>query len=153
MKILNSILILILFLGISACKDTSTYQVDQPEVNQPESGKSTVIGSVFSTTTDAPLSNVDIRLAEVVRVEDRPDVGNGLYVLDQAFSPGAVTDENGSFVVEDTEAKEYVIIIGDVERAYEVIVNESGKPKVWKAIPDQILNVGELRVGLSRADF
>jgi len=47
---------------------------------------------------------------------------------------------------------EYVIIVGDVERTYEVIAGEDKKPTVWIALPDEILNAGVLVVTLTEAD-
>ena len=156
MKYFKILIALLLLVGVAACSlngnETDTAQSEATLVPTPEAGMATVVGKVYSTTADAPLDNVDVRLAEVVRVED-PEVGSDIYVLDQAFSPGAITDENGVFVVENIEAKEYVIIVGDVERAYEVFNDDSGKPKVWNALPDQILDVGVLEVKLSKADF
>jgi hypothetical protein len=81
-------------------------------------------------------------LAEVVRDDD----GEGVYVLDLAFSPGAMTDEMGIFVFENVDAIEYVIVVGDIESIHEIISDESGIPRTWNAQPDEILQVGDLFV-------
>ena len=103
-----------------------------------------VIGRVISEKTGQPLTHTTVRLAEVVRQGNE-----GAFVLDTAFSPGDITDDQGYFRFENVDAKEYVIVIGDVYNAYQIISEPSGKARVWKAEPDQVLDVGELRVVLS----
>ena len=156
MKFYRILLIgLIIIIG-AACSTSPTETVVDSAVEEtaivqlpsPEPGMATVTGRVFSTTDNAPLRNYDVRLAEVVRVDD-PKVGKDVYLLDEAFSPGAITDSEGVFVVESTEAKEYVIIVGDVAFTHEVIKDGSGKALVWNALPDQVLDVGVLEVKLS----
>lgn len=107
-------------------------------------GKAMVIGRVISEKTGQPLTHTTVRLAEVVRQGNE-----GAFVLDTAFSPGDITDDQGYFRFENVDAKEYVIVIGDVYNAYQIISEPSGKARVWKAEPDQVLDVGELRVALS----
>ena len=96
-----------------------------PVESTPESGKVTLVGRVISLVNGEPVGNVPVRLADVYREGD-----DGAYVLDGAFSPGDITDENGNFIIENVDAKEYVIIVGDVFEKYEVITNEEGKPRV-----------------------
>jgi hypothetical protein len=84
-----------------------------------------------------------VRLAEVARQGDE-----GAFVLDTAFSPGDITDDTGHFRFDNVDAKEYVIVVGDVYSVYKIIAEPSGQARVWKAEPDQILDVGELRVDL-----
>jgi len=99
---------------------------------------------VIHEETQEPFVDTIVRLAEVVRTEEGEDV----FVLDQAFSPGAKTDETGIFVFEDVDPMEYVIVVGDVTGIYEVIPGDDGKPKVFNATPDEILDVGSLLVRL-----
>lgn len=132
-------LLMIIFLG--ACRGGISEAVLKPPT--PEPGKASVQGRVISGLTDEPMGETIVRLAEVVRQGDR-----GAYVLDGAFSPGDITDENGVFLIENVEAMEYVIVVGDVESIYEVIPDDSGKPKVWNAVVDEVLLVGDLVVDI-----
>ena len=109
----------------------------------PEAGKATVVGRVFSRQTSQPITNTPVRLAEVHRMSED---GDGAFILDDAFSPGAITDHQGNFVIANVEAREYVIVIGDVNVQYDVIAEPSGKAQIWNAVADQVLDVGELRV-------
>jgi hypothetical protein len=153
MRYVKFFIILFFLLTAAGCASDSPKSViegvDFPEPAAPEPGKATIIGQVFSTTRNAPYADIAVRLAEVVRV-DNPDATDDLYVLDQAFSPGAITDANGVFVIENTEAGEFVIVVGDVEFAYEVITNESGTPKVWDIQPDEITNAGIFEVDMPK---
>jgi hypothetical protein len=97
----------------------------------------------MSEKTGVPMADTLVRLAEVVRSGDE-----GAYVLDQAFSPGARTDNDGYFIFENIPAMEYVLIVGDVQHSFKVIENEDKKPRVWNALADQILDVGVLKVTL-----
>ena len=86
----------------------------------------------------------------------RPEEGGGkndIFLLDQAFSPGTRTGENGVFVFENVEPMEYVVIVGDIERTYVVIPDETGKPATWIALPDGILDVGSLHVSMGLEDL
>jgi hypothetical protein len=110
----------------------------------PDPGMTTVTGRVISKNTDHPLSPTIIRLARVVREGDE-----GAYVLDIAFSPGAMSDENGFFIFENIAAQEYVIVVGDVYDQYKIIVENDGTAKAWAALENQVLDVGELSVDLN----
>ena len=90
-----------------------------------------------------PIANVPVRLAEVFRKDDR-----GAFALDDAFSPGDLTDPQGWFNIENIEPREYVIIVGEAIGAYEIIQDKGGQARVWDAAPDQILDVGVLEVDL-----
>ncbi len=142
MKIWHFLVGLILVIFMSSCSSNGQELEEQVVVAQPDPGMASVTGRVLSEKTDLPFEDTIVRLAEVVREED----SEGLYILDQAFSPGAKTNDKGVFVFENVEAMEYVIIVGDVESIYEVITNESGTPKTWNALPDEILEVGDLHV-------
>lgn len=109
----------------------------------PAAGKATILGQVLSMSTRAPLANVPVRLAEVVRQGDQ-----AAMVLDSAFSPGDITDDHGRFVIENVSPGEYVIIIGDITSEYEVISDPSGRARVWELAPDHVLDAAILQVGL-----
>jgi cAMP phosphodiesterase len=112
--------------------------------------KRQVTGHVISSTTNEALSDFIVRLAEVVRPPE--EQGGDIFILDQAFSPGTKTDSNGIFIFENVDSKEYVIVVGDIERTYEVVAGENGLPTVWNALPDEVTNFGEISVSLIPAD-
>lgn len=111
--------------------------------NPPEADKATVVGRVVDADTNEPLSSTLIKLAEVYGEGDE-----GAYVLDTYFSPGATTDENGYFIMENVPAIGYVVVVGDVFYIYSIIQTEEGKPKVWKTSPGEVLDLGTLLVSL-----
>ena len=153
MKNINILLFLIILtLGLSACETTQATPEAIPVPPTPMPGMATVTGRVVSKDTNEPLVNMPVRLAEVYRPEGQ-ESDDDLYILDQAFSPGALTDDEGNFIVPDVDAIDYVIIIGDVETTYEVITYENGKPAVWKTAPDEILVVGVLEVSITTEGF
>jgi len=127
---------------MSACSSNGQDLEEKMVIPQPEPGMASVTGRVLSKKNGSPFTGTIVRLAEVVREEG----SEGLYILDQAFSPGTKTNDNGLFVFENVEAMEYVIIVGDVESIYEVITNESGTPQTWEVLSDEILDVGDLHV-------
>jgi hypothetical protein len=118
--------------------------VEATPVPKPEAAKSTVTGKVFSTTVSQPYPKAPVWLAEVYR-----QGGDGVYVLDHAFSPAVYADENGVFTISNVDPKDYVIVIGDPEGLYEVIPDDSGKARVWTLDAGKVLDVGQLSVSLS----
>ncbi len=67
------------------------------------------------------------------------------YILDIAFSPGTRTDESGYFILENIPAMEYVLVIGDYYKAYDIIEEGStGIAKVWNAESGKILDMGKI---------
>ena len=134
-------LILALFTG---CKGDNPSESKGTAVPAPDENKVTVTGSVFSTTLNAPYPKASVWLAEVFR-----EGGDGVYVLDHAFSPAVYADDQGVFVIPNIDPKEYVIIIGDPEGYYEVIPSDDGTAKVWYTESGKVLDVGQLSVSLS----
>jgi len=135
--------ILFLLLLVTAC---GTQSAPTPtSIPRPEPGKATVTGNLFSTTSDKPLPNTAVWLAEVVRQGEQ-----GAYVLDAASSPGVYANENGIFVIPNVVPGEYVIVVGDPESRHEIISESSGDAKVWNIPADQIYDVGELKVTLTK---
>lgn len=109
----------------------------------PAAGKTTIVGHVVSFQTRQGLPQTVVRLAEVFREGEE-----AAYVLDGAFSPGDITDEHGNFIFENVDAREYVIVVGDIYDKYVVIPDTSGKAKVWVPKADEVLNIGDLFVEL-----
>lgn len=144
MKIKHNILVwCIIFLLATACERQST-STPTP-IPTPEPGKAMVTGKLFSTTSDKPLPTTVVWLAEVVRQGDQ-----GAYVLDSVYSPGVYADENGIFVLSNVVPGEYVIVVGDPESQHEIISESSGTAKVWNISADQIYDVGELKVTMTK---
>jgi hypothetical protein len=112
-------------------------------VPTPEAGQATVIGRIIVRTTKEPVASAVVRLAQVYREGD-----DGAFALDDAFSPGGVTDPEGYFRIQNVESNEYVIVVGDVRTQYEIIPDPSGKPRVWDLQADQILDTGDIAVDL-----
>jgi hypothetical protein len=141
--ILGFIFTLALLTGCRGSKDETPVGQATP-IPAPEAGKTTVTGSVFSTSANRPYPKAAVWLAEVYR-----QGGEGAYVLDHAFSPAIYADENGVFVIANAPVKEYVIVVGDPEGAYEVIPDEKGTARVYNTEDGKVLDVGQINVSLS----
>lgn len=142
-------LIWIIFILVSGCSQasptTKSEIVEATPISSPQEGMATVTGKVVDKNRNEPLNYTVVRLAEVFREGDK-----GAYVLNEAFSPGARTDINGVFVFENVDAKEYVLVIGDVTSVYEIIKNDDGSARTWNAEAGEITDVGVLEVELDR---
>lgn len=147
------IYILLPILLLSACSQaavvtpTST-QIStptEPEVVAPQAGKATLIGKVVSIQDGSPMANTVVRLAEVYRQGDE-----GAFVLDGAYSPGDITDNQGKFAIQNVDPKEYVIVVGDVYDKYQIIADPNDDAKIFLAFENEILDIGELKVDLTR---
>ncbi|MEM4217083.1 MAG: hypothetical protein QXZ09_03585 [Candidatus Methanomethylicaceae archaeon] len=119
---------------------------DKEDLPEPEDGKAIITGRLWSATSGEPLSKVVVRLAEVYYQNNEPKSMIGIYVLDNAFSPSAITDVNGLFVFTNVEPRDYVLFIGDVAIKHVVVTREDGKPQVWTVRAGEIVNLGDLRV-------
>jgi len=110
----------------------------------PESGKATAIGQI-KHQDGSPFNDVIVRLANVAR--DAQGKG-GAYILDIGRSPTTNTDAYGSFIIDNIDPGDYVIVIGDVEvpQLYEVVQESNGDAKVWTFPVDQVTDVGTLTV-------
>jgi hypothetical protein len=113
-------------------------------IQTPEPGTAVVTGKIISTILDKPLGTA-VWLAEVHGEGDQ-----GVYFLNATSSPGIYADDNGLFVLKNIKPQKYVIIVGEPEGQNEVITDDSNKPKVWDILADQIYEVGELRVKLTK---
>jgi len=116
------------------------------EVSTPQPKQATITGIVISERTDAPIVEIPVQLAEVYYEGDR-----GAFVLDVAQSPTTTTDGNGRFAFVDIEARDYVLVIGNVEiNDYEIVPDESGKVRIWSAPAGEVLDTGLHQVLLDR---
>ena len=109
---------------------------------------SAVKGRVLTVASGSPrpLADTVVRLAKVFYNEPHTD---GVYVLDGASSPGALTDQDGRFSIVNIEPADYVIVVGDAESPDHVIISEpDGKARLFTAEAGQVLDVGTLEVGL-----
>lgn len=138
-------------LNLLACQKPQSYPMLSPLETplitptaflQPE--RAALRGRVVSAFTNTPLQEVPVRLAKVYREGDE-----AIFVLDAAFSPGSITNRDGYFSIADVEPGEYVIIVGNPEGLYEIVSDSSGKAKVWHLTPNQLVDVGVLRVKIS----
>lgn len=133
------LLLLIGSIILASCNSTAPAKV----YPTPESGKATVTGRLLSINSGEPYKDVIVRLAEVYQNE----VGDRAFALDMAFSPIAFTDQDGYFVFENIEAREYVFIVGDpLARSIIPTQTSDQKPKAWSFPADQITNMGEIKV-------
>lgn len=110
----------------------------------PGADKTTVTGIVFSTPMNQPYPNAPVWLAEVFREGEY-----GAYVVNVAASPSTFADEQGVFIIENVDPKEYVIVIGNPESFSEVIPDDTGRARVWKTEAGKVLDVGQLNISLS----
>jgi hypothetical protein len=145
MSIHRRLLILPLLLLVIAAACQARQQGPSPA--KPETGKATVVGRVMAQSTGRPMVDTVIRLAEVYREEAGKE--EGAYVLDGAFSPGAITDAEGYFVMENIEPIDYVLVVGDVFSVYKVVPAASGKPRVWQTKAGEVTDFGVVNIDLS----
>ncbi len=128
-------------ISITGCTQKSSISIPTPEI-----GKSSLMGYIIDNN-GMPLKDTTIRLAEVYRENENDE--RGAYILDTAFSPGTISDANGFFLFKNIAPNEYVIVVGDIENNnYEIISQENGRPKVWRVIEGQILDIGKLKINI-----
>ena len=144
------LMLLVILLLLAACSPTTetTTPTTEPLPTapaNPEQGKATVVGRALSLLTGEPLGNTMVRLAEVVRQGDQ-----AAFVLDAAFSPGATTDAQGYFTMENILPMEYVIVVGNIEvyQGYEIIQDETGLAKPVEIKADEVTDLKDLRVNI-----
>jgi len=133
------LLALLLSIILTACSEAA---IPERFIPTPKPGNSTIAGVLVSSKDGTPYSNTYVRLAEVYRKDKA-----AAFVLDAAFSPGALTNEKGEFIISDIKPGEYVIIIGDPAVNYLIIEdNQTGDAKVWNAPESGILDVGIFKI-------
>jgi hypothetical protein len=150
--------VLTLTLSLASChkivqdskSNSSTLTPNPSVVSTPETGKASVAGWVIQDVNAKPYSNGYVNLAKVYRNKTSPN--DGAFVLDSAHSPGTPTYADGTFLFENIDAGEYVLVVGSPDGKTEIYRGEDGKPKVWKVVADSVLDVGEIKTGLTPQD-
>lgn len=109
-------------------------------------GRSMVTGRLLSLQTNQPLVRAIVRLAEVYCPEgtlEEEKADECFWALDNAFSPSTFSDSDGVFVFEDVEARDYVVIVGDMIVKYAVVNDSEDRPILVAAPPNDLIDVGE----------
>jgi hypothetical protein len=107
---------------------------------------STVTGRIISTRDGQPIPDTLVRLAEVTRAPDDPN--DGVYLLDDARSPGSRTDAAGRFIFANIPAMEYVLIISSDDGNTAIVTQGSGSgdARVWSTEAGKVVDFGDVRV-------
>jgi len=126
----------------------SDYTMNQPEFAESKADMGTVVGRLVSNTTDVPLNHEIVRLGEVECPEEvLPENKRTecVWMLSNAFSPSTFTDENGFFVFNDVDPRDYVVIVGDMMNKNTKLADENG-PFMWSAVGNEITDIGEYHI-------
>lgn len=119
-------------------------QLDKP--SNPD--LSLLRGQLISKTNGQPLANAVVRLAEVYcpegTLQEDKDT-DCFWALSNSFSPSTFSDANGNFRFEDVEARDWVVIIGDMMTIYTLIAldEQQDKPIIWTTLPGELLDIGQ----------
>lgn len=147
------IILTVLILLLSACQAAPAATTEAPPATealalQGEFGG--VTGVIISDITNEPIEGIIVRLAEVFRQGDQ-----SAYVLDQAFSPGATTQADGSFQIDNAPAGEYVLVVGNPEifNGHEILQDSSGTSIKYTVESGEWLDLGEIRVNLTGDEY
>ncbi|HHY54755.1 MAG TPA: hypothetical protein GYA08_04895 [Chloroflexi bacterium] len=120
--------------GVLMGRIVTTYD-QQPRIM---AGTSVRLGTIFWNT-----SNTDGASATPTAEAD------GVFVIEGGSSPGALTDDNGIFVIENLSPGEYVMAVGDLIGMHEFILAENhDDARVFKVEAGAVLNVGTIEVNL-----
>jgi len=131
-KINRIIFLCLLLLILPACSQlaapaqTANYQNRLAQATKTVTvPNGSMVGRLVSNTLGGkPLDNTVIRLAEIYYNQDK-SASN--WVLNSASSPGVYTDADGYFTFNNIVARDYVMIIGDYDDQYYVMVQADGK--------------------------
>ncbi len=142
-KYLLTLLLLVLIVSFTLVGCTNKPASLAPTIPTPEATKTVITGQLVNKASSIPYTNTLVRLAEVYRNEQ----GEGAFALDQSYSPGTYTDENGYFVFSNLTPGEFVMVIGDPTVNYLIITDETtNQAKIYKGDPGQILDIGTLSI-------
>ncbi len=158
-NILLTCVIALLILGmLAACSNTTEQDRDEdqgealptgaPIAITPEDDEAVIVGRVISTADGgrSPLAETTVWLGTVHYNEDRSE---GAYFIDGSASPSTFTDADGAFVFRDLEAREYVIVVGDLNGLNSVLQNDDGSARIYTPALGEVLDVETLEVELS----
>lgn len=123
----------------------------RPVAATPNAGKASVVGRLIDFKTSRPMANQNLSLPAIVcpdGVAEENKRDECVYVVDEAFDPSALTDEQGWFVFKDITAGEYVILVGNPTTRSVVLTDDFNQPLIWKAEADKVLELGDLVVEL-----
>jgi hypothetical protein len=112
-------------------------------------GKSLVVGRLFSQGSGEPLNRGLVRLAEVYcpeGINDEDKANECFWTLANAGSPSTFTDENGYFEFRDVEARDYVIIVGDLMGQHAFAYKDERDLYIFTARANEVTDVGEHHV-------
>ncbi|MCB0113674.1 MAG: hypothetical protein R2873_20155 [Caldilineaceae bacterium] len=106
-----------------------------------------VMGRLISSITSLPITDTSVRLAEIYYADPEvKDPATGAWAMDNAFSPYALTNDDGLFVFRDVEPKDYVVYVGDMIYRWTVAVNEDGLPRPYYFEPGTVTDLGDIVV-------
>jgi hypothetical protein len=156
--LLTCALALILLSVLAACGNSTELDLGEDEGEEltllapsavtPENDEAVIVGRVISTADGGrmPLAQTTVWLGTVHYNEDRSE---GAYFIDGSASPSTFTDSDGSFAFRDLEAREYVIVVGDLNGLNAVLQNEDGSARIYTPVLGEVLDVETLEVELS----
>jgi hypothetical protein len=122
-----------------------------PVVATPSAGKAAIAGRLIRFITGQPMVNQNLSLPAILcppDVTDKDKREQCIYVIDEAFDPSVLSDDEGRFVFRDIVAGEYVLLVGNRITQYTILTNEFNQPIIWKAEADKVLELGDLVVDL-----
>ncbi len=131
------------------------YNTAEPVVVEAEvkEGQALVVGTLISNVTGDPLNNTVVRFPKVNCPETADeavkgnDAGEGCFwALSDAFTPGAVTSDDGTFKVEVEEPGEYMFLVGDMMTVYAWAEVTPDKAFRFMTEPDTAIDLGEITV-------
>ncbi|MGE5603346.1 MAG: hypothetical protein ACM30E_09860 [Nitrososphaerales archaeon] len=121
-------------------------------VAPPSAGKASVAGRLIDFKTGKPMVSQSLSLPSVVcptGVTKENVREQCVYMIDTAFDPSVLTDQEGRFVFRDIASGRYVLLVGNPETSrYTVLADESKKPFIWEVEADKVTELGDLVVEL-----
>lgn len=145
--------VLVAVVALAACTRTPDTPQPTQEALPPievtvSADEGAVTGKVVSTAGggETPLGNTTVWLAYVEWAEDGR---NGAFYVDGAASPSTITRSDGSFVIQGLEARDYVIVVGDLYGRHFVPTNPDGSARIYVVNAGEVLDIGALKVDLA----
>ncbi len=154
MRVVMKYMLVLVFVAqiLNGCSGLSSTSTTTPYANilqnQPQPGTAGLKGRVLNLDT-IPWRNTEIRLAEIYRNPDMQQK-EGVFVLNESQSPGTISDEQGFFQFQNVPARDYVLVVGDVNGKYKVILDETDYTRVFTLEADKTLDVGDIKVDINQ---